>query len=290
MNTQHKLLSSCPVSCFADEIAESLDRQIEVLSRIGISYVELRSADGINVSDFTMNFAKEVKKKLDQANIRISAIGSPIGKIGIDDDFDAHLQKLSHTEQMADIFETPYIRMFSFFYPKNTDVHTHRAAVLARLEILLELAEKRGLTLCHENEKAIYGEAPEDCLDLMKHFDGRMKSVLDMGNFAFCQKDPMKGYEYLAPYIEYIHIKDAFYDTRIVPAGEGEGRVFEILSAYNKYTDKDTFLTMEPHLTVFDGLNKLSNMDDIKVQNAYATPEEAFDAAVAALRGILERI
>ena len=115
MNTQHKLLSSCPVSCFADEIAESLDRQIEVLSRLGISYVELRSADGINVSDFTMNFAKEVKKKLDQANIRISAIGSPIGKIGIDDDFDAHLQKLSHTEQMADIFETPYIRMFSFF-------------------------------------------------------------------------------------------------------------------------------------------------------------------------------
>lgn len=118
MNTQHKLLSSCPVSCFADEIAESLDRQIEVLSRLGISYIELRSADGINVSDFTINFAKEVKKKLDQANIRISAIGSPIGKIGIDDDFDAHLQKLSHTEQMADIFETPYIRMFSFYIPE----------------------------------------------------------------------------------------------------------------------------------------------------------------------------
>ena len=120
MNTQHKLLSSCPVSCFADEIAESLDRQIEVLSRLGISYVELRSADGINVSDFTMNFAKEVKKKLDQANIRISAIGSPIGKIGINDDFDAHLQKLSHTEQMADIFETPYIRMFSFYMLRQT--------------------------------------------------------------------------------------------------------------------------------------------------------------------------
>ena len=112
MNTQHKLLSSCPVSCFADEIAESLDRQIEVLSRLGISYVELRSADGINVSDFTMNFAKEVKKKLDQANIRMSAIGSPIGKIGINDDFDAHLQKLSHTEQIADIFALyPYVQL-----------------------------------------------------------------------------------------------------------------------------------------------------------------------------------
>ena len=84
MNTQHKLLSSCPVSCFADEIAESLDRQIEVLSRLGISYVELRSADGINVSDFTMNFAKEVKKKLDQANIRI--LDKMAKKIGVDRD------------------------------------------------------------------------------------------------------------------------------------------------------------------------------------------------------------
>ena len=74
MNTQHKLLSSCPVSCFADEIAESLDRQIEVLSRLGISYIELRSADGINVSDFTMDFAKKVKQKLDQANIHVSAL------------------------------------------------------------------------------------------------------------------------------------------------------------------------------------------------------------------------
>ena len=74
MNTQHKLLSSCPVSCFADEIAESLDRQIEVLSRLGISYIELRSADGINVSDFTMDFAKEVKKKGEEAKVAVRNI------------------------------------------------------------------------------------------------------------------------------------------------------------------------------------------------------------------------
>ena len=159
MNTQHKLLSSCPVSCFADEIAESLDRQIEVLSRIGISYVELRSADGINVSDFTMDFAKEVK-------IRISAIGSPIGKIGIDDDFDAHLQKLSHTEQMADIFETPYIRMFSFYIPENYAAADCRSEVLFRMEAMVAEAAHNNITLLHENEKGIYGDNASRCLDL----------------------------------------------------------------------------------------------------------------------------
>ena len=278
------------LSAFADEVSSDFTKQLEYLKSKDISYIEPRNINGTGVAAITLEEAKNAKKMLDDYKIGVSSIGSPIGKISVEDDFADHIRLFEHVMDIAELFETKNIRMFSFFYPKNTDVHTHRAAVLARLEILLELAEKRGLTLCHENEKAIYGEAPEDCLDLMKHFDGRMKSVLDMGNFAFCQKDPMKGYEYLAPYIEYIHIKDAFYDTRIVPAGEGEGKVFEILSAYNKYTDKDTFLTMEPHLTVFDGLNKLSNMDDIKVQNAYATPEEAFDAAVAALRGILERI
>lgn len=278
------------LSAFADEVSSDFTKQLEYLKSKDISYIEPRNINGTGVAAITLEETKNAKKMLDDYKIGVSSIGSPIGKISVEDDFADHIRLFEHVMDIAEIFETKNIRMFSFFYPKNTDVHTHRAAVLARLEILLELAEKRGLTLCHENEKAIYGEAPEDCLDLMKHFDGRMKSVLDMGNFAFCQKDPMKGYEYLAPYIEYIHIKDAFYDTRIVPAGQGEGKVFEILSAYNKYTDKDTFLTMEPHLTVFDGLNKLSNMDDIKVQNAYATPEEAFDAAVAALRGILERI
>ena len=278
------------LSAFADEVSSDFTKQLEYLKSKDISYIEPRNINGTGVAAITLEEAKNAKKMLDDYKIGVSSIGSPIGKISVEDDFADHIRLFEHVMDIAEIFETKNIRMFSFFYPKNTDVHTHRAAVLARLEILLELAEKRGLTLCHENEKAIYGEAPEDCLDLMKHFDGRMKSVLDMGNFAFCQKDPLKGYEYLAPYIEYIHIKDAFYDTRIVPAGQGEGKVFEILSAYNKYTDKDTFLTMEPHLTVFDGLNKLSNMDDIKVQNAYATPEEAFDAAVAALRGILERI
>ena len=278
------------LSAFADEVSSDFTKQLEYLKSKDISYIEPRNINGTGVAAITLEEAKNAKKMLDDYKIGVSSIGSPIGKISVEDDFADHIRLFEHVMDIAEIFETKNIRMFSFFYPKNTDVHTHRAAVLARLEILLELAEKRGLTLCHENEKAIYGEAPEDCLDLMKHFDGRMKSVLDMGNFAFCQKDPMKGYEYLAPYIEYIHIKDAFYDSRIVPAGQGEGKVFEILSAYNKYTDKDTFLTMEPHLTVFDGLNKLSNMDDIKVQNAYATPEEAFDTAVAALRGILERI
>lgn len=263
MNTQHKLLSSCPVSCFADEIAESLDRQIEVLSRLGISYVELRSADGINVSDFTMNFAKEVKKKLDQANIRISAIGSPIGKIGIDDDFDAHLQKLSHTEQMADIFETPYIRMFSFYIPENYAAADCRSEVLFRTEAMVAEAAHNNITLLHENEKGIYGDNASRCLDLMQQFAGKHFScTFDFANFIQCDQDPLEAYEMLSPYISYVHVKDALFATgEVVPAGTGDGHLPEIFQKLDA-SGYHGFLSLEPHLANFSGLAALEHNGD----------------------------
>lgn len=285
MNTQHKLLSSCPVSCFADEIAESLDRQIEVLSRLGISYVELRSADGINVSDFTMNFAKEVKKKLDQANICISAIGSPIGKIGIDDDFDAHLQKLSHTEQMADIFETPYIRMFSFYIPENYATADCRSEVLFRMEAMVAEAAHNNITLLHENEKGIYGDNASRCLDLMQQFAGKHFScTFDFANFIQCDQDPLEAYEMLSPYISYVHVKDALFATgEVVPAGTGDGhlpKIFQKLDASGYHG----FLSLEPHLANFSGLAALEHNAAIRTES---NTEKAFCVAWEAFQKVL---
>ena len=59
-----KILSNCPISCFADEISVSLDRQIQVLNELGIKFVEFRSADGTGVADFTDEQAKEAKNVL----------------------------------------------------------------------------------------------------------------------------------------------------------------------------------------------------------------------------------
>ena len=278
------------LSAFADEVSPVFTEQLEYLKSRGIAYIEPRNIDGTNVSSLTDDQLSDACRKLEKYGIGVSSVGSPIGKITLDDDFAAHLKLLERTIAIAKAFGTKNIRMFSFFYPKDTDVHTHFAAVTARIELMLELAEKNGVTLCHENEKSIYGEAPEDCEALIAHFGGRLKSVLDMGNFAFCQKDPWKGYELLKGSVEYIHIKDAHFDTHIVPAGMGDGQVANILGAYNKFTDKDTFLTLEPHLTVFSGLDKLSNLSDIHVENAYDTPVAAFDAAKAALEAILAKL
>ncbi|MFQ9548772.1 MAG: hypothetical protein ACLRZ6_13835 [Lachnospiraceae bacterium] len=51
---------------------------------------------------FTDEQAKR-QKRLDAAGIRVSAVGSPIGKIGINDDFEEHMKKLGRIERIADI-------------------------------------------------------------------------------------------------------------------------------------------------------------------------------------------
>ena len=278
------------LSAFADEVTSVFEDQLKYLNKQGIKYIEPRNVDGTNVSSLTIEQAKAAKALMDKYGISAYSLGSPIGKYDITKDQGPHWEQFLHTLDLAEIFGAKCIRMFSYFYPEGENVHKYRDEIFANLEKLICEAEKRGITLCHENEARIYGETVEDCKDLMDSFGTRMKSVLDMGNFAFCHQDPYKGYEAVKDYIEYIHIKDAFDNGKIVVAGNGEGRIEDILRDYDKYTDKEVILTLEPHLTVFDGLKNLSNMDDIKVQEAYATPEIAFDAAVEALRAILARI
>lgn len=286
MTTQQKLLSSCPVSCFADEIAESLDRQIEVLARLGISHIELRSADGVNVSDFTMDFAKEVKKKLDQANISVSAIGSPIGKIGIADDFNAHLQKLSHTEKMADLFETPYIRMFSFYIPENRTAEDCRSEVLSRMEAMVAEAAHNNIILLHENEKGIYGDNASRCLDLMQQFAGKHFScTFDFANFIQCNQDTLEAYKMLSSYISYVHVKDALFATgEVVPAGTGDGHLPEIFRKLDA-SGYHGCLSLEPHLANFSGLAALEHNAAVRTEN---NTEKAFCVAWEALQKLLE--
>lgn len=285
MSETRKRLTCSPISCFADEIAASLDRQIEVLQELGIRYIELRSVDGINVSAFTPEYARTVKQKLDAAGIRVSAIGSPIGKISLEDDFQSHMKMLTAVEHLADIFETPCIRMFSFYLPENRTPESCRDEVLARLEQMVAEAAKNRLTLLHENEKAIYGDTAPRCLDLMKQFAGEtFRCTFDFANFIECGQDTLEAYHMLKPYIAYVHVKDAIRETReIVPAGQGDGKLSEIFTLLDQSGYEGT-LSLEPHLANFSGLNSLEKDAAVRAEN---DTERAFHVAYRALMQLL---
>lgn len=254
------MLTECTLTGFADEIDTDIYKQIELLKDLEQEYIELRSANGKNIADYTIEEAKELKSVLDKAGIKVSAIGSPIGKIGINDDFAPHFEQYKLVVELAKIFETPYIRMFSFYIPEGEVAEDYQQEVLKRMKQMVDYAVQQNVVLLHENEKGIYGDTGKRCLDLMKAFYGpHFQCTFDFANFVQCKEDTLECYTMLKPYITYIHIKDAlFADASVVPAGQGDGNVKEILQKLDAEGYKG-FLSLEPHLFDFAGLKDLES-------------------------------
>ena len=272
---------------FADEAAADLAGQIAAMKANGIVGLEARSVDRENISDLSLEKAKELRQKLRENDLMLWSIGSPIGKVTLGDDFPAHLEKLRHTLEVAQVLEARYLRMFSF-YLEGSDPADCREEVLDRLGRMQELAEDSGVMLCHENEKGIYGDLPERCLEIVTAIPG-MRAVYDPANFVQCGADPMAAWELLAPFVEYVHVKDADAAGTNVPAGEGVGRLPEILARYKAQGGKG--LTLEPHLFRFAGLAALEHgSGDNHVQNRLATPRDAFDCGVAAMKKVIDNL
>ena len=277
------------LSAFADEYSGSLDDQLYVLSREGFSYLEPRNVDGINISDLNDTAVRVMKSKLDACGISVDSIGSPLGKIKLSDDFAPHLEKTRRTCEIACTLGAKRIRMFSFYLAGKT-VFEARSQVLDQLGQMLDVADSYGITLCHENEGGIFGESPENCLELMRAFNGRLRCVFDMGNFTFCGYFPYpQGYEKLKPYIEYFHIKDTFSDHTVVPAGHGQAFIETILSDYVKTTDREVVLSLEPHLHGFVGLKELTG-NALNQPFHYEDSKEAFLDAIVHLKAIVANI
>ncbi len=276
------------MSAFADEYSPELDIQLKMLNENGIGYIEPRFLLGKNVADLTESEAREVKSKLSASGICVSAIGSPLGKINLADNFDSHLEKTRRVLEVAKILNTDKVRMFSFYLREGKTRDECRGEVIDKLGRMIDLAESYGVKLCHENEAAIYGESPERCLDILDTFGGKLRAVFDMGNFVLDGYRPFPdAYNTVKSYIEYFHIKDSLFAGAIVPPGCGEASIKEILTVHSECSDTPFIATLEPHLETFDGLNSLVGK---KFDNPYKfeNKETAFLTAINKLKEILK--
>jgi sugar phosphate isomerase/epimerase len=237
------------LSAFADEISPDPQEQIDVLKQCGIRHIELRSILRTNVLDLSDQQVSELKTLLDRHGFKLSAIGSPIGKIKIDAPFEPHLQRFKRAIELCKVFGTPNIRMFSYYLPEGGEWDNWRRDVLDRMWDKLKLAEKAGVRLLHENEHGIYGDDPERVRDLMDTVDSEhFRAVYDPANYVFCGFDPWKGWEMTKEWTVHFHIKDwAAGEQRGRVAGEGQGRIADVMADAVK-RGYDGFATLEPHL------------------------------------------
>ncbi len=285
-------MSKFIISAFGDEIDEDLKVQMDVLEEHDVRYIEMRGVNGKGLVQHTIDEVRRIKNQLDERGFKVSSVGSPIGKIKITDDFGPHLDLFRHTLEIAKILETKYIRMFSFYMPQGENPEKYRDEVIERWNRFIEVSKDYDVTLLHENEKHIYGDIAERCLDLMKTLNSpRLKMVFDPANFVQCDEETYpKAYNMLKDYIAYMHIKDASYsDYSVKPAGHGDGKVKEILTElYN--SGFEGFLSLEPHLWNFKGYAELElEPKTLEMEDGgpkyFAVAEKALDDIIKEITG-----
>ncbi len=269
------------ISAFADEISPDPQQQVDMLRRCGIRHLELRSINKTNVLDLSDLQVQELKSLLDQSGITLSAIGSPIGKVKIDEPFAPHLKRFQRAIELAKVFATRNIRVFSYYLPEGGNWNDWRREVLDRMTEKAKLARQSEVRLVHENEHRIYGDSPARVKDLMEsvlkqvagdHFG----AVYDPANYVFCGYDPWQGWESTKQWTVHFHIKDWVAGaTHGCLAGEGHGRIPDVI-ADAVARNYDGFATLEPHLL---GGGPTGG----------ATGPELFPKAVAAFRKVLDQ-
>ncbi|NLD86727.1 MAG: sugar phosphate isomerase/epimerase [Clostridiales bacterium] len=288
------------ISGFADEICDDFESQLKTVTSLGMEYICVRSVSiegkRQSIADTTYEEAKKyLLPLLKQYGVKVSSIGSPIGKIftGDDEAFCRQCAQLDTLCRIANLFGSRYMRIFSFYIPKDKKPKECRAEVLEKLAKYIEICDNYGIIPIHENEKDIYGDTGERCLDILRCFEGTfLRAAYDFANFVQCSDDPLKAYELTKPYIGYVHIKDADASTgKNVLCGTGDGHIPEILSDLFS-SGYDGFLTMEPHLKVFASLASIELGDGSKQidKDVFPSGEAAYEAQYNALKGILESI
>jgi sugar phosphate isomerase/epimerase len=196
------------ISAFADEISPDPQVQIDILQSCGVRHIELRSILGTNVLALSDLQVREFKALLDRHGFKISAIGSPLGKIRIDEPFAPHLDKLRRALDLCKVFGTPNVRIFSYYPPPNQEW--------------------------------------DDCGDYRREVLDRI--VYDPANYVFCGYDPWDGWQRTRQWTRHFHIKDwkKGEEHGSLP-GEGQGQLARVMKDAVGM-GYDGFATMEPHL------------------------------------------
>ena len=247
------------LSAFADEISPDPKEQIAVLKSCGVYHIEFRSIYKTNVLALSDQQIKEFKKLIDDEGIKLSAIGSPIGKYPVNEPLEPHLEKFKRAIDLCGVFGTPNIRVFSFYPPDNDpnfdgNWTPHRDEVIRRMRVLADMAEKAKVKLFHENEHRIFGDEPNRVRDLVSSVNSpALRCAYDAANWVFSGYDPIEGWEKTKDLTEHLHIKD--WKKPQPGEGHGHGVLPGCGDGHMSYSIKDAvkrgykgFATMEPHL------------------------------------------
>jgi sugar phosphate isomerase/epimerase len=265
------------LSAFADEISQDPLEQIEVLSQHGIRHIEFRAIHGTNVLDLTDAQHDVFRTLLRARGFGLSALGSPVGKIKITEAFEDHLQRFERALELAEFYDAPRIRIFSYYMPVGEDPGVHRAEVMRRMAEIARRAAAKGVTLMLENERGIYGDTAARVLDILETVDSpALAHAFDPANYLEVGQAVDEAWNRLRPRVAHFHVKDySLILHKNVPAGQGDGQIPRLIADAVSH-GYDGFCVLEPHLVLAE-------------QSYGFTGPERFGDAARALKSALDQ-
>jgi sugar phosphate isomerase/epimerase len=267
------------ISACSDEISTDLATALDVLEREDIHHVDIRGIWGGNVTDLSDEQAAQAQRMLKERGFTVTALSTPVGKTRITDDFGPEVARFSRALELAQRFEAPYLRVFSFYASEEAAV-TYRSEALRRLRQLCEMAEPYGVVIAHENEEGGFcAWRPEECLAFHQELPDNFRALFEPCSFTVMNYDAYtEALPLLRPYIVYVHLRDTKRGTTEYSAvGEGDVGWSNILADLKQHNFKG-YLTLEPHL----GWGRKETTDEIRTAN--------FARATKALRETLAKI
>jgi sugar phosphate isomerase/epimerase len=297
-NAKGRLPSADPprvmLSAFADEAAnsKSVVEQFAVLAALGLEYYSPRflnvSGEVKNIMKLDKSELKTVKNLQNDYGLRVTSIGSPIGKVKLIDiedgthnrfvPFARYLKEdVAIAIDRAEALEARMIRGFSFYHPRGTDPTRHVAQAAEQLAAIADKCAEAGLVFALEVEANLVGQNGRLMAELARRVDRpNLVCIFDGGNISSQNLDPVHCFaEYAAmrKYLGYLHIKDYKIDSRLewtgvvdeerlknfVPADRGDSGHEAILrdlrenflpieKRMKKLGLPGVFLELEPHL------------------------------------------
>lgn len=249
------------ISAFGDEIAQDLAEQLRVLADLNVKHLELRSAWGVNIADFTAEHTAQARALLDNHGFRVSALGSPVGKTPISAPLDAELERAKRLFETAHALDTQHMRIFAFYPPEGTphaDFDGYVDTATERLAALTELAAAAGVTLLLENDEGLTGDTPDRCHRILAAVNSpHLRLAWDAANFVNANVTaPMDSWPALQPFVGTIHMKDLRHDKSRRAAGEGDAQIAELVAALVQMSYRG-YIAIEPHPYLVDGRGEL---------------------------------
>ena len=281
------------LSGFADEgpADKKAESQLAMVSALGMSHYSLRFVNvgqGVkNVMQLTKREIRRLRRLHDDFGMKVSSIGSPIGKVKLEevDDgtgnayvpFKEYLKTVLRAVELAQEFETRLVRGFSFYHPRGTDARSYVDKVADRLSQIVEICARAGIYFGLEVEANLVGQNGQLLRKLFRKVNSdHLYLIFDGGNLT-CQNmssvEVFEEYRAMKRGLGWMHVKDYQIDPNLewagyvdeerlrnfVPADRGDSGYEAILRDFKakipglerklrKQGIPGVFLELEPHL------------------------------------------